>query len=43
MFCSLSAGARLARVSLNKHFQTAQEPMDVYNQFTMLRESDLSK
>ena len=36
MFCSLSAGARLARVSLNKHFQTAQEPMDVYNKLTKL-------
>ena len=26
MFCSLSTGVRLARVSLGKHFQTAQEP-----------------
>jgi len=36
MFCSLSAGARLARVSLGEQLQTAQEPMKVYNQLTRL-------
>ena len=37
MFCSLSAGARLARVSLGKVFQTAHEPMDVYNQLKIFK------
>ena len=31
------AGARLARVSLDKQFQTAQEPMDVFNQAMRIR------
>ena len=37
-FYSLSAGARLARLSLGKQFQTAQQPMDLNNQLTNLWE-----